>query len=330
MTPPDTAPPPASLRRVLAAVAAALLLGAVALGYALSRAAPATGTPAALTLDGPGLLLRDTASGLLAIRYPDGRRAASGLSCARAHAAGGTGVCLREGPGSFQLTVLDRTLGTVREMPLNGVPSRARVSASGRMVSWTVFVTGDSYNGGRFSTRSGILDTRSGVLVGSLETFTVDGRPAPADGNVWGVSFAADDNRFYATLSADGHRRLVEGDFAARTLHTLKDQVECPSLSPDGTRLAYKKPLPDGGWRLTVLRLADLTETSLAEPRSVDDQAAWLDPGTVGYALPHGGTGADIWSVPADGTGEPRLLAHDAESPAVLTGPPAETADATG
>ncbi|WP_457029575.1 hypothetical protein [Kitasatospora sp. P5_F3] len=305
--------------RILTALAATLLLAGVALGYTLLRAVPAPAVPdTAVTLDGPGLLIRDTVTGLLAMQHPDGVRTRSALPCARVYAAGGTGVCLLESPASYQLAVLDRDLRQVRAIPLNGVPSRARVSASGRMVSWTVFVTGDSYNGGRFSTRSGILDTRSGTLAGNLEAFTVDGHPPAPDANFWGVTFAADDNRFYATMSADGHRSLVVGDFAARALRVLKDNVECPSLSPDGTRLAYKKALPDHGWRLTVLRLADLAETPLAETRSVDDQPAWLDDHTIAYGLPHSGPGSDVWTVPADGTGGPSLLARDAESPAPL------------
>ncbi|AUY53446.1 PD40 domain-containing protein [Streptomyces sp. CB01881] len=94
--------------------------------------------------------------------------------------------------------------------------------------------------------------------------------------------------------------------------------MECPSLSPDGTRLAYRSRLSGGGWRLTVLRLADLAELPLAETRSADDQPAWLDDATVAYGLPHDGTDADVWAVPADGSGRPAVLARDAESPAVL------------
>ncbi|WP_354643750.1 TolB family protein [Kitasatospora camelliae] len=305
--------------RILTALAATVLLAAVAIGYTLLRASPAPGTPqAGLTLDRPGLLLRDAATGRLAVQHADGHRDTSALDCARVYAASGTGVCLHADPLSPQLIVLDRDLTERRRIPLNGLPNRARVSASGRMVSWTVFVTGDSYNGGRFSTRSGILDTRTGTLAGNLENFTVDGRKAAPDTNVWGVTFTADDNLFYATVFSDGRRRLARGDFAARDLHPLKDEVECPSLSPDGTRIAYKKMLSDGSWRLTVLDLADLAETPTAETRSVDDQAAWIDGHTLGYALPHAGAGADVWTVPADGTGTPRLLAPGADSPAPL------------
>lgn len=33
----------------------------------------------------------------------------------------------------------------------------------------------------------------------------------------------------------------MRGDVTARTLTTVHRNVECPSLSPDGTRVAYKK-----------------------------------------------------------------------------------------
>ena len=46
--------------------------------------------------------------------------------------------------------------------------------------------------------------------------------------------------------------------------------------------------------------------------------AAKYDNDTVMYALRRGPRAADVWSVPADGTGEPTLLIPDAESPAAL------------
>ena len=48
----------------------------------------------------------------------------------------------------------------------------------------------------------------------------------------------------------------------------LRTDAECPSLSPDGSRLVYKKRLgnPDPGvWRLASLDLATGVETVLAE-----------------------------------------------------------------
>ncbi|MFE2098183.1 TolB family protein [Streptomyces sp. NPDC059468] len=312
----------------LAALAALAILDARAAG-ASSRSA-ATGTVS--IAPGPRLLARSTAADsqgrLVAVpaNAPGGRRVVSTLSCSRLYAAGGTGLCLRLDPGltTYQLVVLDRRLKPLREIPLVGVPNRARVSPSGRLVAWTVFVAGDSYNGGRFSTRVGILDTRTQELIPTLENWkvTVSGNPYKArDLNFWGVTFAADDRRFYATMSTSGHRYLVLGDLATHRLRTVRDNVECPSLSPDGTRIAFKSAVggdPHHGWRLSVLDLATHRVTPLAETRSVDDQAAWLDEHSVAYSLPRGRGHADVWSVPADGTGTPRRIIPDAESPAAL------------
>jgi Tol biopolymer transport system component len=122
-------------------------------------------------------------------------------------------------------------------------------------------------------------------------------------------------------MSTAGHRYLVQGDIAARTVRTIAQNVECPSLSPDGTRIAFKSAIngdPTKGWHLSVLDLASGVRTPLAETRSVDDQPAWLDPNTIGYAIPRATDDADIWTVLANGTGTPHLLIPHAESPAAL------------
>ena len=99
--------------------------------------------------------------------------------------------------------------------------------------------------------------------------------------------------------------------------------MECPSLSPDGTRIAYKKRvkgLPkDAPWRLYILDLRTMRETPLAERRSVDDQAVWRDNHTLVYALP-GDYGADLYELPANGTGVPRRIDTAAVSPAFIGG----------
>jgi Tol biopolymer transport system component len=122
-------------------------------------------------------------------------------------------------------------------------------------------------------------------------------------------------------MSTGGHRYLVEGDIAAKTVRTVAKNVECPSLSPDGRRIAFKSAVdgdPAKGWRLSVLDLSSGARTPLAETRSVDDQPAWLDPNTIGYAVPRAAGDSDVWTVPADGSGAPRLLIPHAESPAAL------------
>jgi hypothetical protein len=323
-------------RRALIALVGAVLLTGAAVGYGVLTAARGRGAvPVADAVSlaaGPRILFRSTAPdsrGRLAVVSrddPGGPRTVSGLSCLRVYAAGGTGACLRQDGAlaTFQVAILDTDLHVRKAIPLVGVPNRTRVSADGRLVAWTVFVAGDSYNNGRFSTRAGLIDLTTLDMVDSLEFLpvTVDGHPyTAADLNFWGITFAADDDHFYATMSTAGRRYLVEGDLAAHTVRTVAANVECPSLSPDGSRIAFKAAVdgdPAKGWRLSVLELASGWRTALAETRSVDDQPAWLDPRTIGYAVPRGAGDADVWAVPADGSGSPRLLVPHAESPAAL------------
>ena len=127
----------------------------------------------------------------------------------------------------------------------------------------------------------------------TLETFTayVDGGVYKSvDINLWGVTFTADDNTFYATMGSAGRTWLMRGDLKAQTLTALRDNAECPSLSPDGTRLVFKKRVSNDirkPWHFYVLDLATMKVHPLAEQRSVDDQAAWLNADTVMYAVPH-------------------------------------------
>ncbi len=310
-------------RRVLFIAAVALVMIAVTVGWALSRRpAPVDVDQTAAQLADPGaLLVRDTRTGQVAVVHADGSRTQTGVRCARVFAAGSVALCLRPDPATvntFQLAVLDANLAELRTVPLNGVPTRARVSADGRMLAWTMFVSGDSYLSSGFSTRTGILDRDTGVLVSTLEDFILDGRRLASDANIWGVSFAADDTTFYATMATGRHLYLVRGDVATQTLSVLADGVECPSLSPDGSRLVYKRRLPDRSWELWVYQLDSGQRTRLAEPGSVDDQAVWLDDTTVAYGKVRADRGVDVWSVPADGSGAPTVLAENAESPSPL------------
>ncbi|MQY14388.1 hypothetical protein SRB5_45540 [Streptomyces sp. RB5] len=331
-------------------VVAVVVLGGVAAGfvlYAVGRAQdanrPRAGGPAfaagtvALT-DAGRMVVRSTAPGphrdeLVSVPAgdPDGVRTVSGVRCERWHAAAGTGVCLQTEAGILKPThrarILDARLRTVRTYDLAGVPSRARVSPSGRFVAWTVFVSGESYSSAYFTTRTSVLDTRSGKLAKNLEDFTVvrDGkRVRAADANFWGVTFAKDDDTFYATFNTARRTYLVRGSVRERRMTTLHENVECPSLSPDGTRIAYKKRVMNGAslWREHVLDLRTMRETPLAERRSVDDQAVWLDNDTVAYAIPAGDRSTDLWTTRADGSGKPRKLMTGAFNP-VLRGSPA-------
>ena len=142
---------------------------------------------------------------------------------------------------------------------------------------------------------------------------------------VLGVTFARDGNRFYATLGTRGQTYLIEGDLERRAARVVRAGVECPALSPDNTRVAFKKRT--GGvvtgvsWRLSVLELGTGMEWELAERRSVDDQVEWLDDRQILYGLLTASAGTvviNIWTVPGDGSGEPQLLVPGAASPVVI------------
>lgn len=112
-----------------------------------------------------------------------------------------------------------------------------------------------------------------------------------------------------------------------RTLRTLKDNVECPSLSPDGTRIAYKK-LQRGsnsaGWRVHVLDLETGADLALPGERGIDDQVEWLDDERLMYGLLRrvGYASQTWWVVPADGSRQPSVFIPEAWSPAVVRTPP--------
>ena len=287
-------------------------------------------------LSGADLLYVDSTPGAtygrlatVPLRDPSAAPQRSSVVCQRVYASGGRAICLRaksDLTGGYEAVIMDYSFDVQRTVPVAGLPSRARISQDGRIASWTVFVSGDSYLSRGFSTRTSILDLSSGQLVGSLETFKVlkDGRPYQSpDINFWGVTIAADDNTFYATMATQGQTYLVRGDLRAHSVLTLRSNVECPSLSPDGTRIAFKKRVSDPTgrvpWRLYVLDLATMKETALSETRSADDQAAWLDNSTIAYALPESGISTyDLWTVASDGTGKPRLLRQLAVSPAAV------------
>jgi hypothetical protein len=242
------------------------------------------------------------------------------LDCERVYFAGGRGLCLAtaETGISYQATVFDSSLRPQSEFAIAGVPSRARVSADGRLGAVTVFVNGHAYLGsGGFSTTTTIVDMRSGEQLANLESFAVSkgGKPFDSpDFNFCGVTFAADPNRFYATLRSQEHYYLVEGDLRRKTMRVLRDRVECPSLSPDGTRIAYKSRIGnENRWHLKVLDLAGLRAHDVAERRPIDDQVEWLDDGTLIYS-----DGFDVYTVSADGSGEPRLVVPAATSPVAL------------
>ena len=253
---------------------------------------------------------------------PAGRRTLGPLRCDRVYFAGGNGLCLAPGRGfaaGYEAQIFGPDLRVRRTVSVAGMPSRARVSPDGRYGSVTLFVTGHSYAAaGDFSTQTTLIDMKRGRRIAELEDFVVTraGRRVTAvDANFWGVTFARDSDRFYATMATGGETYLIAGSVRARSARVLHENVECPSLSPDGTRVAYKHRTGSSKrpWRAAVLDLATMRETILAEPRSIDDQIEWLDDEHVLY-----GVDGEIVTTRADGGGRPRRYLAEADSPAVV------------
>ena len=259
---------------------------------------------------------------------PDGPRFVTPLTCERVYYAGSRGLCLESrstgsGSATHMAHVFDEQFERLRRLTLTGPPSRTRLSPDGRRAAFTVFDEGHSYADGIFSTRTTIIDTAAGDVIGDLESWSItrDGRPfVNRDFNFWGVTFASDGNRFFATLRSQGRYYLIEGDVDARTAHVVLQGGECPSLSPDQTRVAFKRRLggSQGWWQLAVLDLVTNDVHPLAgDTESVDDQVEWLDAGHLLYFRP-GAQGNVVWVLATQGDSAPEPFARDAFSPAIV------------
>ena len=292
-------------------------------------------TPVLDAQSSPLLLFRNTSVdpsyGRLAVAPLENvtdRRIVPTLSCERVDYAAGRGVCLTATRGvttTYSAIVFDQNFQPLFTLPLGGVPSRVKVARDGSVAAVSVFVSGHSYAGGDFSTLTSVIDLQRGTyVVPNFEQLKVWSGSQPfeaVDRNFWGVTFAHNADTFYATVASGGRTHLIRGTLTDREARVLRDDVECPSLSPDNKRLAFKLRVDDKlgpvHWRLAVLDLGTLEYIPLAETRSVDDQVTWLDDEQIMYALPAAESGSaemNTWVVDSHGHGTPRMLVPQAYS----------------
>ena len=286
---------------------------------------------------GDRIVFRNTASGegyghvaSVPLGDPTGARAVSDIACDRVDATAELVSCLRTVRGiapTYTASLYSVDGQQQAGWPLPGIPNRTRISSDGDLVATTSFVTGHSYATIGFSTET-VIHSADGDDVGNLEDWTlrISGEvSAPVDRNFWGVTFV-DDDSFYATagLTTAGVTYLVRGSISDRELTTLAENVECPSLSPDGTRIAFKRVTAGSGptvhWTPAVYDIATGDITVLPEQRSIDDQIEWLDDDTILYGMPRADVpgDSDVWALAADGSAEPEVFLQHAWSPAVV------------
>jgi hypothetical protein len=283
--------------------------------------------PGRLLVRGVRAGLADADGSLHELTAGDGARRVGRLRCRRFHASpAGAALCLRVSANGFdyEAVALDGDFQPVARRRVEGIPSRVRVSRDGRYGAFTTFAgAGQGYlaDTSEFSTFTRILDMRSGRPLARLERLVVrrDGRRVDLeDAELWGVTFGAEGS-FYATLAlADAvEHLLIEGRVGSRRARVVGDRVECPSFSPDGTRIAYKRRVGETDrWRLHVRHLASGRDVALSETGSIDDQPEWIGNRLVAYS-----DGKAVYAVAADGAGEPEQLAARATSPAWVPAP---------
>lgn len=255
-----------------------------------------------------------------------GARTNTGLACDRVYRTGGMLSCLSVNRGmntTYEAEIYSVGGQRLASMPLPGEPSRTRVSATG-MVGVTAFITGESYQNVGFSTQT-TIKAPGGKDFGNIQDFTLkigDKTLTAEDRNVWGVTFAKDGNTFYATAASGKQTWLMKGSLTDRTMTALSENAECPSISPNGKLVAYKKRRADSQpahWDIAVQDLSKGTEQLYPLEAGFDDQLEWLDSSTLLFGQPRADNpgDTDIYSFDLSAGAVPELFLEHAWSPSI-------------
>lgn len=264
------------------------------------------------------------------------------MGCTRVHAAGdGKVFCFtRVIPGKPNYFspptgyVYSRTLALETSYPKGlGAVSRARISKDGKFTASTAFTTGHSYlgaGGTSFSTATFIgnaSDPQSQKNIQRWPVFNKGVEVRSVDLNLWGATFdPANSDRFLVTAYFDTKPHLAEGSVQSQKINVLKDAVECPSFSPNGKRIAFKKRTGAAKWSPAVMDLATMKETIFDLADSVDDQIEWLNDDTLIFEVVNtplvGPSAVNLMTLNLhDAKPQPRLWLSDARSPTIVRVP---------
>jgi TolB protein len=104
----------------------------------------------------------------------------------------------------------------------------------------------------------------------------------------------------------------ADGSNVRRITHTPEVETY-PALSPDGTRLATRRILADGNWKVVVLDLEGNEITNLSNDPGFDGWPAWSPDGKrLVFASERSGS-SDLWIVDADGSNLRRMTDDPAD-----------------
>lgn len=231
-------------------------------------------------------------------------RAETPLKCMRIHSASsGELACMTQIvpqglPNAGKLSppmvyIYSADLRILYAHPATGnTPSRVQMSADGSMVGFTSFTSGTSYADG--AGVNFMTSTRVGPADKPDQTSNLKDWRLLQDGKVlrspnvqyWGVSFLPQNsNFFYVTVYINDARHIARGDVRQRELVIIFTGAECPSVSPDGTRIAVKRQISRTSWRPAVITLDTLAVTEFDVKDFVDDQIVWFNNGVLMFQV---------------------------------------------